>query len=684
MVRFDWTGDSLDGSVPVTAAKLGSLERERGRHISMVEVVPNVPAPSNGYAVRLLDAAGEDLMGGAISQLSSSGSEVVQAPPTTRPFEATFSLSIAGQAVADARGTVLVYFGPTGISNPPQDAHPPTSSNRAAAGAFDTSEFDFPSQVPGGTLEAGIIAEVTLTPCPRGVNGSDAFHPLYVTGGTGSAEAVTITGGTCLSGAASGTVEFIPANDHSGAWRIRSATSGIRECFLFAGPGKACFTPAGNWDIYATLYDDQLVNWSGTGISSAVEQEFNGDGIIIGPGEYAGNRVSVRDLSANYAKDGDGVFAASGALWTFRNVSDGLVGNLYSFLGYEGFKFEGSTGVEYFNLETHAQQYGFHWTSASPGNAGAFTNLSADMHGGNHGASFFIEPTIEGLSLTNINSAEGDYGIVIRPGDANPVNELVINGGFVDSADISALLLTYVEHPAEAPSNSIHISNVRFTTSDQAISSPVAELHNYRGIVFSNDAFYSNANAAGADGVVVRGMAASSFIGCSFDVSNAEAAPLRILADAGGEINRDLIFSGDRFGMNGVAAPREAVVTDSASHDGIRFTGNKINPSSGIAGFAKTVDTFFDRTNDGLPMATVASSPALVFPPVPDVTLTGRTTVTSVGGLAKGASGFVVAAEGNVTFLAGPSIGRTCKVTKNRVYMWWFDGAKVWLTGHGC
>ena len=42
-------------------------------------------------------------------------------------------------------------------------------------------------------------------------------------------EAVLITGGTCTSGARSGTVVFTPANNHRGPWTIRSATAGIQE-----------------------------------------------------------------------------------------------------------------------------------------------------------------------------------------------------------------------------------------------------------------------------------------------------------------------------------------------------------------------------------------------------------------------------------------------------------------------
>jgi len=78
-------------------------------------------------------------------------------------------------------------------------------------------------------LSATISATVTLTPVPPGVNGTDSGHYLYISGVTGTAEAVLITGGTAVEGNPSGTVIFTPANNHSGAWTLSSATGGIQE-----------------------------------------------------------------------------------------------------------------------------------------------------------------------------------------------------------------------------------------------------------------------------------------------------------------------------------------------------------------------------------------------------------------------------------------------------------------------
>jgi len=74
---------------------------------------------------------------------------------------------------------------------------------------------------------------VTLTPCPRGVNGSDLWHYLYVSV-TGTPEAVLITGGSCTSRATSGTIEFTAAYAHPVGYSIGTATAGVQEAVVDA------------------------------------------------------------------------------------------------------------------------------------------------------------------------------------------------------------------------------------------------------------------------------------------------------------------------------------------------------------------------------------------------------------------------------------------------------------------
>lgn len=103
--------------------------------------------------------------------------------------------------------------------------------------------YDFAAQTPGGTLTGVSTNSVTLTPCPYGVAGANANHYLYISGGVGTAESVLITGGTCTSGATTGTVIFTPVNSHSGAWTISSATAGIQESLFVQTGATLKITP---------------------------------------------------------------------------------------------------------------------------------------------------------------------------------------------------------------------------------------------------------------------------------------------------------------------------------------------------------------------------------------------------------------------------------------------------------
>ncbi len=116
-----------------------------------------------------------------------------------------------------------------------------------------SASYDFAPQSPGGSLAPGGNT-VTLRPVPAGVNGTDTAHYLYISGGTGTPEACLTTGGTAVSGAASGTVILSCAGSHSGAWTVRSATAGMQEA-VNALPSATGLVklPAGTLTVYAPV-----------------------------------------------------------------------------------------------------------------------------------------------------------------------------------------------------------------------------------------------------------------------------------------------------------------------------------------------------------------------------------------------------------------------------------------------
>ena len=128
--------------------------------------------------------------------------------------------------------------------------------NPDADAKLNASDFDF-SQSPAQSLTASVAATVTLAPCPLGVDGTHTGHYLRILDAISGNENVLLTGGTCTSGASSGTIQFTPASSHtSGNWSVTSASDGIQEAIWEAGSGKFVFLD-GTFNVHATIYVGQ-------------------------------------------------------------------------------------------------------------------------------------------------------------------------------------------------------------------------------------------------------------------------------------------------------------------------------------------------------------------------------------------------------------------------------------------
>lgn len=114
----------------------------------------------------------------------------------------------------------------------------------------------------GGTAYLG--QTVTLTPCPVGVNtASSSPYPFYVyISTTGTAEAADVVGGTCTSGATTGTLSVVTVNPHSAGYTVSSAYQGIQEAYNDAQPADntnqnypvAALEANTSYSVYAPIY----------------------------------------------------------------------------------------------------------------------------------------------------------------------------------------------------------------------------------------------------------------------------------------------------------------------------------------------------------------------------------------------------------------------------------------------
>ncbi len=125
-------------------------------------------------------------------------------------------------------------------------------------------------------IAAGKLATIRLTPCPAGIDTtSRAGYDIFISGG-GKSEAARVVSGSCVSGAASGTIAVVPFFSYASGAAIGSASTGIQEAINLAcgidkttylnthcnvavppdGPasGKEHKSSLNTYNVYGTIY----------------------------------------------------------------------------------------------------------------------------------------------------------------------------------------------------------------------------------------------------------------------------------------------------------------------------------------------------------------------------------------------------------------------------------------------
>jgi len=162
--------------------------------------------------------------------------------------------------VASAGIVALVLIIWTGIHHGPY-ATASDSGPLASNAVRSASELNW-RQSPSSSLVSPGKNSVTLSSCPPGVTGTEAAYYVYISG-TGNAEAVRVTGGTCNGNGHPGTLEFTTSNSHSSGYFISSASSGVQEASIAARyipsnpkgvtqSGRVVIPP-GEYDVFAPI-----------------------------------------------------------------------------------------------------------------------------------------------------------------------------------------------------------------------------------------------------------------------------------------------------------------------------------------------------------------------------------------------------------------------------------------------
>lgn len=107
VVTFDWIGDTANGSVPATLAKIGN--QLQGYRIVSLDVAPGTPAPTNGYSVTIKSSLGIDCFAGTANTLGSATGSSFAAAQNCSPINGAFTFGLTGNSVASAKGKIVVY-----------------------------------------------------------------------------------------------------------------------------------------------------------------------------------------------------------------------------------------------------------------------------------------------------------------------------------------------------------------------------------------------------------------------------------------------------------------------------------------------------------------------------------------------------------------------------------------------
>lgn len=162
----------------------------------------------------------------------------------------------------------------------------------------------------GDLSSSGAGKSILLSPPPKGVFGSSSNHRVYISGGTGTAEAALITGGTCAASSVSScTIIVTTANTHTGAWTVGGSGAQEAICALPAGGGSVVI-PAS-----LTLYSDvsscgktnvSVEKYAGAAVSGSytilgVSISGNPAAVKLGPNPTAGAYQIVTGNTGNTA-----------------------------------------------------------------------------------------------------------------------------------------------------------------------------------------------------------------------------------------------------------------------------------------------------------------------------------------------------------------------------------------------
>lgn len=569
--------------------------------------------------------------------------------------------------------------------------------------SFSAPYYAFAPQAPGGTLTGSTPATVTMTPCGLGMSGSNANYYVYVSGGTGTAEAALITGGTCTSGASSGTLTFTPANNHSGAWTVGPATSGIQEAYYAAVTTStnplnsvSIKAPAGKFNIYAPInFNDpnntiRGVSFNGEGPNTILERAFtSGDLLIIG-GTSSGAAIQLGNFLIETPTT---MTVTSGAGIHIQGTAATIpvLTNITIWNGYDGFWCDAcamqANNINFQQQNTaasggHPSRYGLYLDSSTgTGPSSVIITNSSFTTQSPHDATNGLHAGIkigasDGIQISN-SFANGQNGINMQTNGTSPLNDIYLDNMIVDDVNGFGISMSGATPSGKFVGN-IRIVNSHVWAYSSASGTSTEGIDIAGGGGTPQVAIVANNNVGGfgADCIRIGGGSVDTTVSGN-TVANCQTAGIGAVTGATRPVivgNKATNFSGGAFTMP------EGILLDTTQNN-ITISNNDVSEVATPYGILSpgSITNLTGDNNNGFGQPTVASASSIQMPLTKTFSISGTTTITSVNSpWAAGTSGSLLT-TGIVTFSSGSTIGNSITTAANQIYSWVWDGSKLWI-----
>lgn len=580
---------------------------------------------------------------------------------------------------------------------------------------IDVRQYEF-TRINGigvsGDLSVAGAKTITFTASPLGVSGVAGLAPhwVYISGGTGTAEAVLITGGTSLGNGAPGTLTFTTVNGHTGAWTIASATAGFQEAvnFIPDTPDNhgTIYAPARTFPYYPfyatlTIPNDKRIVLLGDGSNSIITMNMPtgsaADGIVYNANPNSFCRIANLQLANGVGVPGTGT---SGYYLRLIGASiTTLIENVQINNSINGMAIESSQPTL---RDVFVAEFKNVAISGIGTRSGGFWDNVQIINRTTTGAAagFRVQAStntlIDGLYLLNCgvggDSASGSelpYGLFIDPGTQFASN-IFINNSVFDSNEVGL----HVHMGSAALGGGIYqISNSRFAVNNVSdgvgYSAGIDLFSDAGGTLKISDVQITGSYFAGCvTGIRLRGVALFNVAGNSIGGQNVTHTQtnqaIRITNSLKGTITGNTIGYGTlgRTATTGVtfeSGPTDLPVVLESPYSDFVITGNKmfgVTNSLVVWGVSPPTNLVYSNnggTDDSIP--TIASATNLTIAPNPIIAISGTTALQTLFGGWVGRTvrlQFTNAAPGGVT--TGGNISRIVAAVQNQILTLTFDG----------